>query len=61
MNSSSNLKKIGGKINFTDLTDILLRLINMKQIKNYYQKKPGSISSIITLNRDIRVKINKMI
>ena len=49
------------KINFTDITDILLRLINMKQIKNYYQKKPGSISSIITLNRDIRVKINKMI
>ena len=49
------------KINFTDITEILLKLIYMKEFKYYYQKKPGNITSIITLNSHIRAIINKMI
>ena len=49
------------KINFTDITEILQKLINMKEFKKYYYKKPGNINSIISLNKNIRVKISKMI
>ena len=49
------------KINFTDITEILLKLIYMKEFKYYYQKKPGNITSIITLNSHIRAIINRMI
>ena len=49
------------KINFTDITSHLLKLINMNEFKNYQQIKPGNIRSIISLNKHIRAKINKMI
>jgi len=48
------------KINFTDIVDVLLKLINMKKFKNYYYKKPGNINSIISLNKNIRTKIHMM-
>ena len=49
------------KINFNDIMKILLKLINMKEFKKYNDKKPGSIKSIIYLNKYIRKKINKII
>ena len=49
------------KINFTDITIILLKLINMKEFKRYNEKKPGSINSIIALNGKIKTAINEMI
>jgi 1-deoxy-D-xylulose-5-phosphate reductoisomerase len=49
------------KINFTDITIILRKLINMKKFRNYRKKKPGNIKTIISLNILIRATINKMI
>ena len=49
------------KINFTDITEILQKLINMKEFKKYYYKKLGNINSLINLNEYIRIKINKII
>jgi len=49
------------KIKFTDINLILKKLINMKDIKNYSQKKPGDISSLISLNKLVRLKINRII
>ena len=49
------------KINFTDIICILQKLINMKNLKNYSQKKPGNISSLFFLKKKIKSKINEMI
>jgi len=49
------------KINFTDIINLLLKLINMKKFKNYNKKKPGSINSIIVLKNEIKKSINEMI
>ena len=49
------------KLDFTDITLFLQKLINMKEIINLSQKKPGNINSIISLNEIIRKKINKII
>ena len=49
------------KINFTDIISILQKLINMKNLKNYSQKKPGNISSLFFLKKKIKLKINEMI
>ena len=49
------------KLNFTDITSLLQKLINMKVFKNLNQNKPGNIKSIIYLNKFIREQINKII
>jgi len=49
------------KISFTDISVVLQKLINMREFKNYYQKKPGSLNSIMKLNKKIRIKINKLV
>ena len=49
------------KISFTDIDIFLQKIINMKEFKNYSQRKPGSINSIISLNKKIRTKINMII
>ncbi len=49
------------KVNFTDINTLLQKLITMKDFKNLSQKRPGNINSIISLNKLIRVKINKII
>jgi len=49
------------KIEFTDINSILQKLINMRDIKNYSRKKPGDISSLISLNKLVRLKINRII
>ena len=49
------------KIKFTDINLILQKLINMKDIKNYSRKKPEDISSLISLNKLVRLKINRII
>ena len=51
------LKKIG----FTDISVVLQKLINMREFKNYYQKKPGNLNSIMNLNKKIRIRINKLV
>ena len=49
------------KIKFTDIDLITQKLITMKDIKNYSKKKPGDISSLISLNKLVRLKINRII
>ena len=49
------------KISFTDISVVLQKLINMREFKNYYQKKPGNLNSIMNLNKKIRIKINKLV
>jgi len=49
------------KIYFTDISKYLQKLINMKEVINLSQKKPGNIKSIIFLKELIRKKINKII
>ena len=49
------------KIKFTDINIILQKLINMKDIKNYSRKKPGDLYSLISLNKLVRLKINRKI
>ena len=49
------------KINFTDINKLLQKFINMKDFRKYSQRKPGTINSIISLNKKIRTKINKII
>jgi 1-deoxy-D-xylulose-5-phosphate reductoisomerase len=49
------------KIKFTDINLILQKLINMKDIKNYSRKKPGDLYSLISLNKLVRLKINRKI
>ena len=48
------------KLNFTDINNYLQRLINMKEVLNLSQKKPGSITTIISLKKIVIKKINKM-
>jgi len=49
------------KINFTDINYFLQKLINMKEIINLSQKKPGNVMSIIFLKELVEKKINKLI
>ena len=49
------------KIYFTDISKYLQKLINMTEVINLSQKKPGNIKSIISLKELIRKKINKII
>jgi len=49
------------KISFTDINVVLQKLINMREFKNYYQKKPGNLNSIMNLNKKIRIRINKLV
>ena len=49
------------KINFTDIVNIIQKLINMREFKIYNNRKPGNINSIISLNNYIRTKVNKLI
>ena len=49
------------KLNFTDITILLQKLINMKEIINLSQKKPGNINSILRLKEILRKKINEII
>ena len=49
------------KISFTDISVVLQKLINMREFKNYSQKKPGSLQSIMKLNKQIRIKVNKLV
>jgi 1-deoxy-D-xylulose-5-phosphate reductoisomerase len=49
------------KLNFTDINNCLQRLINMKEFVNLSKKKPGNISSIISLKDLVIRKINKII
>ena len=49
------------KVNFTDITILLQKLINMKEIINLSQKKPENINSILCLKEILRKKINEII
>ena len=49
------------KINFNDIIKNLQNLLNIKEFKEYSQKKPGNINTIISLDNYIRKKINKII
>jgi len=49
------------KINFNDIINTLLKLINMNKFKKYSQKNPGNINTIFFLNNYIRKTINKII
>ena len=49
------------KLSFTDINKFLQRLINMNEFVNLSKKKPGNINSIISLNKLIRKKINRII
>jgi 1-deoxy-D-xylulose-5-phosphate reductoisomerase len=49
------------KVNFTDINNNLLKLMNMKEIKDLSLNKPGSVQSIITLNKIVRKKIYQII
>ena len=49
------------KINFTDITSFLQRLIYMKEFKKLRFTKPGNIKSIFSLNELVRKKINKFL
>ena len=46
------------KINFTDITYYLQKIINMKEFKKLRFIKPGNIKSIFSLNKLIRFNIN---
>ena len=49
------------KLSFTDINKYLQRLINMKEFVNLSKRKPGSIQSIISLNKLVRKKICQII
>ena len=49
------------KINFTDISIYLHKLLNMKKIINLSHYKYGDINSIVSLNNEIRNSINKLI
>ena len=49
------------KLNFTDIINLLQKLISMREVINLSQKKPGNIDSIISLKEIVRKKINKII
>jgi len=49
------------KLSFTDINNILQKLINMHQIINLSKNKPGNINSMISLKELVKKKINKII
>jgi len=49
------------KLNFTDIINILQKLINMKEITDLSKKKPGDVKSIFFLKDLVKRKINKLI
>jgi 1-deoxy-D-xylulose-5-phosphate reductoisomerase len=48
------------KLNFTDISKCLQRLINMNEIINLSKMAPGNIKSIISLKKFVRKKIQKI-
>ena len=44
-----------------DIVNTLQKIINMKEFKRYNKMNPGNINSIISLNKQVREKIFKMI
>ena len=49
------------KIKFTDINYFLQKLINMKEFKSFNKRKPGNITSIFSLNKIIRLRLNEII
>jgi len=49
------------KLKFIDIIYLLQKLINMKEVMSLSKKKPGDISSIVSLNKFVSKKINKII
>jgi len=49
------------KLKFIDIIYLLQKLINMKEVMSLSKKKPGDISSIVSLNMFVSKKINKII
>ena len=49
------------KLNFTDISRLLQKLINMSEFKNLSRKKPGDIKSLVSINERVRKKINQII
>ena len=48
------------KLNFTDISKCLQRLINMNEVINLSKMAPGNIKSIISLKKFVRKKIQKI-
>ena len=49
------------KLKFIDIIYLLQKLINMKEVMSLSKKKPADISSIVSLNKFVSKKINKII
>ena len=46
------------KIDYIDISKLLLKLINLKEFRNLKRKKPKNISEILKLDKYVRLKIN---
>ncbi len=48
------------KINFTDISKKLIKIINLNEFSKFKKKKPTNIKIIENLNKHVRLKINKL-
>ena len=47
---------LNGNIKFNQIHKILLKIINLKEFKNFKYKKPKNLDQIIKLNKYVRLK-----
>ena len=48
------------KINFLDISRILLKILKLKEFQKYKRITPANIEQIVSLNKYVRLKINKL-
>ena len=48
------------KINFLDISRILLKILKLKEFQKYKRITPANIEQIVSLNKYVRLKINEL-
>ncbi len=51
---------LAGKIKFTDIHKIIIKIISLKEFQKYKKKSPNKLNKIINLNKFVRLKMKSL-
>ena len=51
---------LDGKIKFTDIPNIITKIISFKEFQKYKKKYPNNLNKIINLNKFVRLKMQSL-
>ena len=51
---------LDGKIKFTDIPNIITKIISLKEFQKYKKKYPDNLNKIINLNKFVRLKMQSL-